>query len=245
MNIRLFSQLSIASLLLLLSGCATDEAYDKAGAEKQYDAAKQKINLGQYNAAAFDLEKFSATFPYSSYATKGELLRIFSAYRGGEYTLTETLSESFIERHPKHKHIDYAKYMLAMSYYMQRSTKEHDQTHNKKAIESFERLIREHPTSKYAKDVQPRIQKLYNSIGEHELLVGKYYFDQDRYVAAANRFQKVVKEYQTTSAIEESLYYLAASYAEMGLSKDARQMALLLRHNYPDSRWSSKAKDFL
>jgi outer membrane protein assembly factor BamD len=64
-------------------------------------------------------------------------------------------------------------------------------------------------------------------------------------VAAANRFQKVVKEYQTTSAIEESLYYLAASYAEMGLSKDARQMALLLRHNYPDSRWSSKAKDFL
>ncbi|NWF38732.1 outer membrane protein assembly factor BamD [Mariprofundus sp. NF] len=245
MNIRLFSHLSIISMLLILSGCASDEAYDKAGAEKQYDAAKQKINLGQYNAAAFDLEKFSATFPYSSYATKGELLRIFSSYRGGEYILTETLSNSFIERHPKHKHVDYAKYMLAMSFYMQRTTKEHDQTHNKNAINNFDRLIKEHPASKYAKDVKPRIQKLYNTIGEHELEVGKYYFDRDRYVAAANRFQKVVKEYQTTSAIEESLYYLAASYAEMGLAKDARQMATLLRHNYPNSSWSSKAEDFL
>lgn len=245
MNFRHYSPLSIIAALLLLSACATDETINKTEAEIQYDAAKEKINKGNYNAAAFDLEKFSATFPYSSYATKGELLRIFSSYKGGEFVLTETLSNSFIERHPKHANVDYAKYMLAMSHYQQRGSKEHDPTHNKLAIEGFKRLLKEHPGSKYAKDGQAKMQRLYDSIAEHELTVGKYYFDRDRFVAAANRFQMVIKEYQTTSAIEESLYYLAASYAEMNMPKDARHTAMLLRHNYPDSSWSSKAKQFL
>ena len=245
MNIRFPSYLTIISILALLSGCASDDAIKKTEAEVQYDEAKQKINQGQYNAAAFDLEKFSASFPYSSYATKGELLRIFAAYKGAEFILTETLSNRFLERHPKHPHVDYAKYMLAMSHYMQKSSKEHDTTHNQLAIDGFNRLLKEHPGSQYAKDGRSRLQNLYDAIAEHELTIGKYYFDRDRYVAAANRFQKVLKEYQTTSAIEESLYYLAASYAEMGLKKDARQIAVLLRHNYPNSEWSSEVKEFL
>ena len=244
MNIRLLIHLSIHSTLALLSGCASDDIkYTQA--KDEYEAAKEQINKGNYNEAANDLDKFSANFPYSSYATKGELLRIFASYKGKEFILTETLSNSFVERHPTHVHVDYAKYMLAMSHYMQKGSEEHDPTHNKLAIEGFEQLIKEHPGSQYAKDGKSRLQKLYNTVAEHELVVGKYYFDRERYVAAANRFQKVVKEYQTTSAIEESLYYLAASYAEMGMSKDARQMAILLRHNYPKSDWSSKVKEFL
>ncbi|ATX81595.1 Beta-barrel assembly machine subunit BamD [Mariprofundus ferrinatatus] len=244
MNIRLLRHLSVIPLLALFSGCASDDI-EYTEAEKQYEAAKKRVEKGEYNMAAFELEKFSANFPYSTYAAKGELLRIFAAYKGSEFILSEMLSESFVERHPKHPHVDYALYMLAMSHYKQRGSESKDPTHNKLAIEAFKRLISEHPRSKYAKDGQARLQKLYDTIASHELIVGKYYFDRERYVAAANRFQTVIKEYQTTSAIEESLYYLAASYAEMGLFKDARQMALLLRHNYPNSEWSSRVKEYL
>ncbi len=245
MNIHLLGSLSIISTLALLAGCASDEAIKSTEAELQYEIAKKKIGKGEYNAATFDLEKFSADFPYSSYATKGELLRIFSAYKGQEYVLSETLSSSFVEHHPKHASVDYAKYILAMSYYMQKGDPEKDQTYNKLAIKEFKRLLKEHPGSKYAEDGKARLQKLYNSIAEHELIVGKFYFDRDQYVAAAKRFQKVVKEHQTTSAIEESLYYLAATYAKMGLPKDARQISLLLRHNYPSSEWSNKVRELL
>jgi len=244
MNIRFLIYLSMLSILALLSSCASDDVkYTQA--KDEYAAAKEQVNKGRYSDAAADLDKFSANFPYSSYAPKAELLRIFASYKSGEYILSETLSNSFVERHPTHPDIDYAKYMLAMSHYMQKGSADNDTTHNKLAIEGFEQLIKQHPGSQYAKDGKSRLQRLYNTIAEHELTVGKYYFDRDRYVAAANRFQKVVKEYQTTSAIEESLYYLAASYAEMGMSKDARQMAILLRHNYPKSDWSSKVKEFL
>lgn len=243
MTTRLLSLISLISLLLF-SGCASDDAFINE-AEKEYQAAKEKINKGQYNAATFDLEKFSSNFPYSSYATKGELLRIFASYKGKEYHLTETLSNSFVERHPKHPHVDYAKYMLAMGHYMQRGSKEHDTTHNRLAIKAFQRLLKEHPGSQYAKDGRARLLSLHTAIAKHELTIGKFYFDRERYVAAANRFQKVIREYQTTNAIEESLYYLAATYAEMGLVKDARQTSILLRHNYPNSDWSSKAQRFL
>jgi len=245
MNLN-FSKLILPLLAAaLIGGCATDEKKSFSEAQQEYEAAKHMMNEGKYASVAVDLEKFSAKYPYSKYAVQADLLRIFAAYKDDEFILSETLSKRFIEDHPRHANVDYAKYMLAMSYYKQRSPAEKDPTMNRLSIEAFQRLIKEHPDSSYAKDGKARLQSLYNTLAKHELTVGKFYFDKDRFVAAANRFQEVVKLYQTTPSIEESLYYLAASYAKMGLSRDAHQIALLLRHNYPNSSWSSKAKRYL
>jgi len=231
---------------LLFTGCTKhDEASYKSGAEKEYLQAKADMAKGRYGQVAMNLDKFSANHPYSRYVIPAELLRIFAAYKDGEFVLSETLSRQFIERHPTHDHVDYAKYMLAMSFYKERSAPEKDATMNKNAIDAFKRLLKEHPNSEYARDGESRLQSLYNSLAKHELTVGKFYFDRDRFVAAANRFQEVVRLYQTTPSIEEALYYLAASYAEMDLKKDAHQTALLLRHNYPNSSWSAKAGRYL
>jgi outer membrane protein assembly factor BamD len=236
--------LIILMLIILLGGCASDQQY-KDTTQSEYEKIKKSIDKGEYNTAAYSLEQFIIKHPYSRYAIQGELLRIFAAYKGNELILAETLSTRFIDRHPRHPNIDYAKYMLAMSYYKQRGGAEHDPTQNQAAIDAFKRLIREHPDSTYAKDGRSRLQTLYNTLADHELHVGKYYYDRNLFVAAANRFQEVVRRFQTSPAIEEALYYLASSYAEMGLKKDARQSAILLRHNYPKSSWSKKALQFL
>jgi len=245
MNLNLSKLILPMLIIALFSGCAKHEQTDKSGAEKEYQAAKLLMGKGNYSAVADNLEKFSANYPYSKYAIQAELLRIFAAYKDDEFILSETLSKKFTERHPTHINVDYAKYMLAMSYYRQRSPAEKDATMNQLAIDAFKRLLKDHPDSAYAKDGQSRLQLLYNTLAKHELTIGKFYFGRDRFVAAANRFQQVVRLYQTTPAIEESLYYLAASYAKMRMDKDARQTAVLLRHNYPDSSWSAKAKRYL
>lgn len=138
----------------------------------------------------------------------------------------------------------YAEYLLGMTYYKERSKPERDQTMTKNAINALTRVIREHPDSDYAKDAARYLQHLYNNLAIHELEVGKFYFDHKQYVAAANRFQVVVKSYQTTPSIEEALYYLAASYARLGLKRDAKQVSILLQSNYPRGEWSDKAKAF-
>jgi len=234
----------IICLSLALSACASDEAA-KGTPKSDYEIAKHKLSLGRYNETAMELDKFSAKHPYSHYSEKAELLRAFAAYKGEEYILTEVICEEFIRRHPRHPDVAYAKYLLAMSHYKQVSPSEKDQSESKKAIEAFKRLLKEHPKSNYASDGARRLQKLYNHLAKHEVAVGKFYFDKGKYVAASNRFQTVIKDYQTTPSIEEALYYLAASYAALDIRDSAHSTARLLLHNYPNGKWSRKVRRFL
>jgi len=244
MNLKLSSILSLI-IIAVLSGCAAkDKVYDD-NAEGEYAHAKAFVQSGDYAVAGDKLKQFSADHPYSKHAIQSELLRIYAAYKGKEFILSETMSKRFIDRHPKHENVDYAKYMLAMSYFEQRTSAEKDISMYKSSIDAFKALLKEHPESTYAKSGQRHLRSLFNALAVHELVVGKYYFEHDRFVASTNRFQDVVRLYQTTPSIEEALYYLSASYAKMGLKRDARQTAMILRHNHPNSSWSSKAKRFL
>jgi len=231
--------------LLLLAACASDPSMQSNSAKADYERAKRLMAKGEYGVVNMELEHFSANHPYSNYTIQAELLRIFAAYKSGEFVLSETLADEFLRRHPRHPNADYAQYMLGMSHLRESSPSEKDQSQTLAAIASFRTLLEKYPESAYAKDAARRLQHLYNRLGAHELNVGKFYFDRERYVAAANRFQVVVEQYQTTPAIEEALYYLAASWDKLGVTDDARNAALLLRHNYPKSEWSRKAARFV
>lgn len=234
----------IALIALLTAGCASDKI-GKNEAEIDYNIAKNKIDHGQYNDASKFLEHYSTNHPYSKFTSAAELLRIFASYKGGEYVLSEVLSKEFVDRHPRHPNVDYAKYMLAMSHYKESSPAERDQSQTLDAVKAFEELLKDHPKSEYAADARRRLNYLYARLAKHELIIGEFYFGKAKYVAAANRFQTILEKYQTTPAIEEALYYLAASYAKMGIADNARQTAILLKHNYPNSEWSRKAEAFL
>ncbi len=242
---KFFAILFTLAMPLLLAACASAPVAEKSAAEKDYAEARHMLDKGEYGKANEFLEHYGSKHPYSQYTVQAELLRIFAAYKNEEFILSETLSAEFVRRHPRHPNVDYALYMLAMSHYRESSPSEKDQSQSLAAINSFKRLLREHPKSSYAVDGTRRLQKLYNTLANHEVNVGKFYFNHSRYVAAANRFQTVLEKYQTTPAIEEALYYLAASFARLGIKDDARNSALLLRHNYPKSEWSRKAARFL
>ena len=76
-----------------------------------------------------------------------------------------------------------------------------------------------------------------NSLASYEVHVARYYFRRGAYVAAANRAQQAVSEFQQSPAIEEALYILAQSYDKLqltGLRDDADRV---LRSNYPNSAY--------
>jgi outer membrane protein assembly factor BamD len=56
-------------------------------------------------------------------------------------------------------------------------------------------------------------------------------------VAAANRAQQALREYQQTPSIEEALYILAQSYDKLGLEQLRDDADRVLKQNYPDSRF--------
>ena len=75
--------------------------------------------------------------------------------------------------------------------------------------------------------------------------VGRYYLKQKNYLSALNRFSVVVNEYQTTSHIEEALYRQVEIYTILGLNSEARTAAKVLAYNYPDGKWTKKAKGII
>ena len=62
-----------------------------------------------------------------------------------------------------------------------------------------------------------------NSLSAYELHVARYYFRRGAYLAAVNRAQQAVKDYQQTPAGEEALYIMAQSYDRLGLEPVARR----------------------
>jgi len=229
----------------LIAGCGKEEVSSSDSAKADLAQAKEYVDAGNFSSANLFLEKFSNKHPYSQHISEAELLRIYAAFKGEEYILSETLATRFISSHPNHSDISYAQYMLGMSYLKETVASQRDPAPTRLALSAFEKLVHNYPKSTYVSEANIHSQNLRNKLAEHELYVGKFYFDHGRFVAASNRFQEIVKKYQTSPAIEEALYYLAASFASLQLSDNARDSAILLRHNYPKSEWSEKAAEFL
>ncbi len=239
------NKLMVMFLLLFLVACAKQPIDLHRSAQADYEKAKSLVDEGAYDEADVLLERFITKYPYSEHASSAELLRIYATYKAERLELTEVLAERFKKRHPRHPDLAYAQYMLAMAWYKQRARQEREQAPTLRAKKEFEILIRDFPDSPYAEEVKPRLQQLNNLLAGHELMVGKFYFEHRRFVAAVNRFRQVLVRFQNSPAIEEALYYLAASYSELKMKEQAREVALLLRHNYPHGSWSKQAKVWL
>ena len=65
--------------------------------------------------------------------------------------------------------------------------------------------------------------------------------EQRQYIAAINRFNVVVTQYQDTRHVEEALERLVEANLAMGLVREAQTAAAVLGHNFPNSRWYKDA----
>ena len=72
-------------------------------------------------------------------------------------------------------------------------------------------------------------------LAAYEVHVARYYFRRGAYVAAANRAQQAVQEFQDSPSAEEALFIMARSYDRLGLEQLRDDADRVLRKNYPNS----------
>jgi len=231
--------------IALISSCATDDLSLSQTAEKDYKKAERLVSKNDYGRAALYLGKFTAKYPYSKFATPAELLRIKAAYLNEEYILSETLSKRFVEAHPNHAERDYAEYILGMSYFHQSESAHHEQVYSKKARDAYITLNTRKPNHKYAKEVTKDLNIILNRMAEHEMIIGKFYYNRALYVGASNRFIAVKNEYMQTKPAAESLYWLAACYISLQQKDFAQEVVRILDQNFLGSAWQKKANGLL
>ena len=74
-----------------------------------------------------------------------------------------------------------------------------------------------------------------NSLAAYEVLVARYYFRRGAYIAAANRAQQTLQEFQQSPSAEEALYIMVQSYDRLGLTQLRDDAARVLSASFPNS----------
>ena len=74
-----------------------------------------------------------------------------------------------------------------------------------------------------------------NSLAAYEVHVARYYLRRGAYVAAANRAQQAIQEFQHSPSTEEALVILAQSYDRLGLIALRDDAERVLKTNFPNA----------
>jgi outer membrane protein assembly factor BamD len=228
--------LSICAVLTACSG-SDEEQYVEQKVEILYNTAVNSLETGQYKSAAKQFDEVERQHPYSTWATKAQIMAAFSHYQANEYDEAVIGLDRFIRLHPGNRDIAYAYYLKALSYYERISDVARDQLVTELALTSLNEIVRRFPNSKYARDARLKIDLTRDHLAGKEMEIGRFYLNRNHYVAAINRFKAVVDDYQTTTHVPEALHRLVESYAALGVINEARRVAAVLGHNYPGSEW--------
>jgi len=223
----------------LLSACGGDDevAYVERPVEQIYNTAMDHLEAGDYKEAAQQFDEVERQHPYSVWAVRAQLMSAFALYQDNKYDEAINTLDRFIQLNPGHDDAPYAYYLKGLSYYEQISDVGRDQAMTQRALASFEELVRRYPDSRYARDAELKMDLARDHLAGKHMEIGRFYQSQGYHLAAINRFQTVVEDYQTTTHVPEALHRLVESYLTLGVYNEAKATAAVLGHNYPGSDW--------
>ena len=236
---------TLAALVLGLglSACANNAdknekfAYVERPVETLYNEALDKVEQRRFDDAVLFFDEVERQHPYSSWARRAMLMSAFIKYEQNAYEDALADIDRFLSIHPGNKDAPYAYYLRAMCHYERIRDVGRDQDITRNALDSLNDVVRRYPDTEYARDARLKLDMTYDHLAGKEMDVGRYYLRNNQHIAAINRFNTVVQQFQTTSHTPEALHRLVEAYLEMGILPEAQRHAAILGYNYPGSDW--------
>ena len=235
----------ILSILILFISCAKKEKKNSLINEKSlnlqvleaYNQGLKSLNEGDVLFAAKKFNEAEILFPQSEWAPKSSLMAAYAYYTQEYYIDTIAELERFLKVYPKHKNLDYAYYLLAISHYEQIIDEKKDLQSIIKSKYYFEYIVKKFPQTEYSIDAEYKLGLIEDILASKELYIGRYYLEKKKWIPAINRFRNIIDNYETTIYTEEALHRLVEVYYILGLKDEAKKYANLLGYNYQSSKW--------
>ncbi|MFZ2587349.1 MAG: outer membrane protein assembly factor BamD [Alphaproteobacteria bacterium] len=236
----------LLSSCILFSACASKPEGELSGTVAElYNKGMAEMKVGKHKDAVHTFDELNRQYPYSGWATRAEMMTAYAQLQNEDFDEAIVTANHFIKYHPGHKDLAYVYYLKGLANYNRIRDVMRDQGYTREALAAFEEVANRFPESLYARDAKLKITLCKDHLAGKEMQVGRYYQAQKQYLAAINRFQEVVKLYQTSSQTPEALYRLTESYLALGLTDEAQRAAAILGHNYGSNEWYSKAYGLL
>jgi outer membrane protein assembly factor BamD len=238
-----FTYLLVTGLVLIVSACAgkKPESFVDTPVDRLYNQAMDAVDAQEWDKAAKRFDEVDREHPYSVWATKAELMSAYSLYEADKYNESILAANRFIQLHPGSRDVAYAYYLKALDYYVQIADIGRDQEVTREALAALGEVVRRFPDSRYGRDARLKMDLARDHLAGKDMDIGRFYEKEGYYLAAINRFRRVVEKYQTTTHVPEALERLTECYLALGLKQEARRTAAVLGYNYPGSKWYQAA----
>ena len=237
---------------LLLAGCSSTSVDKTANwsPNKIYAEAKDELDSGGYENAINLYEKLEGRAAGTPLAQQAQVEKAYAQYKSGERAQAVATLDRFMKLHPASPGFDYALYLKGIinftddlgmfSFLTRQDLSERDQKAAKESFEAFKELITRFPDSRYTPDARLRMTYIVNSLALYEVHVARYYYTRGAYVAAINRAQIALADYQEVPALEEALYIMVKSYEALGMTQLRDDTLRVLEKNYPQSEYMTR-----
>ena len=233
---------------LSLTACASKNTADPTAnwsPNRIYAEAMDERNSRNFEKAVTLFEKLEGRAAGTPLAQQAQLEKAFAHYKAGEQAQAVATLDRFMRLHPTSPALDYALYLRGLVNFndnlglfgalARQDLSERDQKAAKVSFESFKELAERFPDSRYAPDARLRMTYIINSLAQSEVHVARFYLQRGAHVAALNRAQQAVTDYQGVPAAEEALFIMIKAYEGLNLPDLAADTRRVLEKNFPDS----------
>jgi outer membrane protein assembly factor BamD len=211
-------------------------------AEALYEEGLRAFNEKKYVRAIDSFSKLRSDHPFSPLVTQAELKIADAHYLNQQYPEAVNAFKEFQSLHPTNEHMPFVTLRLGQAHFDQFTSTDRDQKNTEIAKGYFEAVIAKFPNSPQATEAKAKLAKAIEYLAEHEFNVAYFYFQQEKYPAARDRFEEIVRKYKDTPTAVKSLFYLGESYRnEKNAVRATLAYEALIQH-YPQSKLASEAR---
>ncbi len=202
-----------------------------------YKEGMENFNKNNFLDAAKKFNEAEFLFPQSDWAPRAALMSAYSYFYDGYTNDAIYQLERFIKTYPNNKNIQYAHYLLAITYYNTIVDEKKDITPLLESKKKFIFIINNYPETEYALDSKFKLNLIDEMLASKEMYIAKHYIKKGKWIPAINRLKYIVTEYDTTIYVEEALFRLVEIYYMLGLKDESLKYASVLGYNYQSSEW--------
>jgi len=243
------TKIGILSLALAigLGGCGSidKDATAKWDADRLYNEARAELNNGSWSKARELYEKLEARCPFGRYAQQAQIEIAYCYYKEGETADAISTTDRFLKLNPTSPRADYVYYLRGLVNFIEPPrligsliryrVSERDPKALLESFEAFKELVSRYPKSPYYSDAVLRISFLRDALADHEVRVADYYYRRGAYLAAINRAQAALREYQGAPRLEHALGIMVHCYDRLGLTELSDGAQRVLRASFPQN----------
>ena len=211
-------------------------------AEALFEEGTHAFNEKKYLRALNSFSRIKTDYPFSPLMTQVELKIADTYYLDEQYPEAINAFKEFQSMHPTNENIPFVLLRLGQAHFDQFTATDRDQKNTEIAKNYFDQVVTNYPNSPQAAEARKKLVLALVYLAEHDFNIAQFYFQQQKFTAARDRFEEIVRKYKSTPTAVKSLFYLGECYR---VEKNPAQAALayeaLLQH-YPESEFAAKAK---